>query len=128
MSTYVSLGSRYLVGVADVTMRNTGNWTISFDPSALNINMPYFEVSHIVCHGAAGTTFDIWIDLREWDANQNGYTNSWDPSIPLPLHPGETLYFFWSDTTQDGTPPNVTIWLRYDQDIAANKKVLLGMQ
>lgn len=121
MSTYVPLGSRNLTGSADLTGNNTGNWTVAFDPNTLNVNVPYFEVCHIVIEGAAGSSFSVFIDINQWDTNQNGFLNSWDPSVPLPLRPGQTLYFYWSDQTTDNTPPEVTIWLRYDQDIRANQ-------
>lgn len=131
MSTYVPLGPRtgnFLYGQAtsDQTGRNSGNWTVTFDPNTINVNLPYFEVCHIVVNGAAGSSFTIWIDAYQWDANQNGFQNSWDPSVPLPLRPGQYLYFFYSDPATDNTPPSVTIWLRYDQDIKANQLALLG--
>jgi hypothetical protein len=133
MATFVSLGPR--VGSqsqgqvqADQTGNNPGNWTVTFGPDDLNCNLPYFEVAHIVLQGAAGSSFTVWIDNFQWDANQNGFSNSWDPSVPLPLRPGQTLYFYWSDLATDGTPPMVTIWLRYDQDIIANQRSLLGTQ
>ena len=120
MSTYVPLGSRVLTGKADQTGNNKGNWTVVFDPPSLNVNVPYFEVCHIVIMGAAGSSFSVAIDLNQWDTNQNGFLNSWDPAVPMPLRPGQYLYFYWSDPSTDGTPPTVTIWLRYDQDIKAN--------
>jgi hypothetical protein len=137
MATYVTIGPRAastsLAGASgplvgpDTTGRNTGNWTVTFDPDDLNSNMPFFEVCHIVVNGAPGSGFTMWIDNYQWDSNQNGYSNSWDPAVPMPLRPGQTLYFFWSDVSTDGLPPSVTIWLRYDQDILANQQSLLGL-
>lgn len=121
MSTYVPLGSRKFTGVADLTGNNGGNWTVSFTPDQLSVNVPYFEVCHIVVNGAAGSSFLVFIDLQQWDSNQNGFNNSWDPAVPMPLRPGNTLYFYYSDPVSDNTPPTVTIWLRYDQDITANR-------
>lgn len=126
MSTYVPLGSRKAVGVSDTTGQNTGNWTVTFDPLTLNSTLPYIEVCHIVINGAAGSSFTVFIDINQWDTNQNGFANSWDPAVPLPLRPGNYLYFYWSDPSTDATPPSVTIWLRYDQDIIANKANLYG--
>jgi hypothetical protein len=113
---------------ADQTGFNPGNWTVVFDPATINCNLPYFEVCHIVVNGAAGSMFSIYIDTFQWDTNQNGFANSWDPSVPLPLKPGQYLYFYYSDPVSDNTPPSVTIWLRYDQDVIANQRVLLGLQ
>lgn len=131
MSTYVPLGSRtgtqqFGQVSADNTGRNIGNWTVTFDPNTINCNLPYFEVCHIVVNGAPGASFTIWIDAQQWDANQNGFQNSWDPAVPLPLRPGNYLYFFYSDPATDGLPPAVTVWLRYDQDIDANVQALTG--
>jgi len=127
MSTYVNLGSRQLTGLPDNTGNNSGNWTVVFSPDILSSSVPLYEVCHIVVNGAAGAMFSVFIDGRQWDTNQNGFANSWDPAVPMPLRTGETLYFYWSDSVTDGTPPLVTVWLRYDQDIRANLQQLLGM-
>ncbi len=131
MSTYVPLGPRVasqLQGqvAADTTGFNPGNWTVTFDPATINAQVPLFEVCHIVINGAPGSTFAIFLDTFQWDTNQNGYQNSWDPAVPLPIKPGQYLYFYWSDPATDGLPPIVTIWLRYDQDIRANIQAMLG--
>lgn len=121
MSTYIPLGSRPVTGLADTTGNNTGNWTVTFSPDILNVNVPYFEVCHIVIQGALGSLFTVFIDGQQWDVNQNGFANSWDPAVPLPVRPGNFIFFYWNDSTTDLTPPSVTVWLRYDQDILANK-------
>jgi hypothetical protein len=126
MSTYVSLGTRSANGQPDQTGFNPGNWTVTFDQAALNVNVPFFEVYHIVVIGAAGSTFTVFVDQQHWDASNNGQINSWDPSQPLLLKPGNTLYFYYSDPVTDGTPPNVDVWLRYDQDITANQRYAAG--
>ena len=125
----MSLGARGPVtGVADQTGNNKGNWTVVFDPATLNCNVPYNEVCHIVISGAAGSSFTIFIDLAQWDFVQNGFINSWDPAVPLPLKPGQFLYFYWSDPITDNNPPQVELWLRYDQDIIANQRSMFGQQ
>jgi hypothetical protein len=129
MSTYVSLGSRGpATGIADTTSGsiNNGNWTVTFDPNSINCNVPYFEISHITVAGAIGSSFTIYIDSRKWEYVQNGYINGWDPAVPLPLNPGQYVYFYWSDSATDGDPPVVTIWMRYDQDILANQRSMFG--
>lgn len=129
MSTYVPLGPRGpQQGAPDQTGHNPGNWTVVFDPATINCSVPYFEVCHIVVNGAAGASFDVFVDIQKWDSNQNGFANSWDPSVPLSMRPGQYLYFYYSDPTTDATPPTVTIWLRYDQDIIANRNSMFGQQ
>lgn len=125
MSTYVPLGPRGpLTGKADNTGFNRGNWTVAFTPDVLNCNVPYFEVCHIVITGATGSTFSVYIDLHQWGAAQNGQINEWDPSVPITMMPGQTLYFYWSDPVTDNTPPTVQLWLRWDQDIRANANLM----
>jgi hypothetical protein len=127
MSTFVPLGARGpLTGSLDQTGFNPGNWTVVFDPATLNFNVPFCEVCHIVVEGAAGSTFKVFLDLAQWDISQQGFQNSWDPAVPLSIKPGQYVYFYWSDPVTDNTPPKVTIWLRYDQDITANQQSMLG--
>lgn len=135
MSTFVPLGCRtgsVTYGQVEADPNNplgAGNWTITFDPNSLGVaGVPYYEVCHIVVNGAAGSLFQIFIDNNQWDTNQNGFANSWDPAVPLPLRPGNYLYFYYSDPASDGTPPSATIWLRYDVDIPANRNALLNFQ
>lgn len=114
---YIGLGSRATYGAADATGNNHGNWTVSFTPDIINVNVPHFEVHKIVVHGAAGSTFNVYVDQYEWDTSIQGYLNSWDPVQPLQLNPGNTLYFYYSDAITDNIKPKVTIWLRYDTSL-----------
>lgn len=117
MTTYRTLGFRTATGVKDNTGRNTGNWTVTFDPQTINVQLTQFECYKIVIHGAPGSTFTVYIDQAQWDTSQRGDINSWDPTQPMPLNHGQYLYFFWSDAITDNNPPTVTIWLRYDRDL-----------
>lgn len=113
--TYITLGSRGpQIGKADTTGLNKGNWTIAFPPEIINVNVPQFEVYKMIVAGAANTTFNVFVDSHQWDTGIFGQQNSWDPTQPLIMRPGETLYFMYSDPVSDGTPPVCTIWLRYD--------------
>jgi hypothetical protein len=133
VSTFVPLGPRVAsesqgqVG-PDNTGNNPGNWTVQYGPDDMNCTIPFFEVCHITVNGAAGSSFTIFIDTFQWDTNQNGSNNSWDPAVPMPMRPGQYLYFYYSDPVTDDTPPTVTVWLRYDQDIKANINAVYGNQ
>jgi hypothetical protein len=123
----IGLGSRVTTAVKDVTGNNSGNWTATFDPAAININVPYFECHHIVITGgAAGASFTVYIDLKQWDANNYAVVNAWDPNQPMNLIPGNSVYFYFSDAITDNSPATITMWFRYDPSIPANSKVQLS--
>jgi hypothetical protein len=116
--TLITLGSRGPVtGTRDTSGMNPGNWTIAFTPNIINVNVPQFQVYKMVVKGAANTTFNVYVDAKQWDVGIYGTLNSWDPTQPLVMRPGETLYFAYSDPVTDNTPPVATIWVRYDSDI-----------
>lgn len=113
--SYKSLGNRGpITGTADTTGLNTGNWTVSFTTDILNCNVPEFEVYKIVVKGAPGTTFNVYVENKQWDTAVYGQQNSWDPQQPLVMRPGQSLFFLYSDPVSDNTPPVITIWMRYD--------------
>lgn len=118
MTSYVDLGTRGpITGKLDVTGRNSGNWTVIFTPDILSCNVPQFQVYKMIVKGAPSTTFDVFVENKQWDTAVFGQQNAWDPVQPLTMRPGENLYFFYSDATSDNTPPVVSIWLRYDADL-----------
>jgi hypothetical protein len=122
--TLVTLGARGPVtGKADTTTLNPGNWTIAFTPDILNVNVANFEVYKMVVAGAQNTTFNVFVDLKQWDVGIYGTLNSWDPMQPLIMRPGETLYFMYSDPSSDGIPPVATVWLRYDTNFVRGRAV-----
>jgi hypothetical protein len=115
---YVTLGARGPVtGKPDTSGHNPGNWTAEFTPDILNVFTSQFEVYKIIVHGAANATFNVFVQAWQWDTAVYGAQNSWDPSQPLIMRPGQTLYFCYSDPVTDHTPPLVTIWLRYDPNV-----------
>lgn len=126
MSTYATLGSVVAEGAEDVTGLNEGNWTVTLGAAELGTKVPFFEVYKMVIAGAQGSTAVIRIDNRNWDFVQRADVNSWEPGAPLPLRPGQTLYFFWSDPVTDEIRPEVTLWLRYDLDLPANQDAAPG--
>lgn len=126
MSTYLTLGPKTAKGAEDTTGLNEGNWTVTFGPQELGQRVPFFEVYKIVIAGAAGSSAIVRIDGNNWDYVQRADANSWEAGSPMPLTPGQTVYWFWSDPVTDDTPPQVTMWLRYDLAIPANTAAAPG--
>lgn len=126
MTTYIELGPRTQQGVADTTGNNTGNWTVTFAPQDLNTNMPFFEVYKVVIHGALGSTMSWYVEQNIWETTIAADDNAWDPTQPLLLRAGQSMFMYWSDPVSDNTPPKATIWLRYDQDIDANQRAAVS--
>lgn len=116
---YLNLGPRKVVGSADQTGNNLGNWTVVFDPGVQSVNVPYFEVYKMLINGAPNSTFDVFIGANQWELNQRGDINTWNGAQQLT--PGTQLYFYWSDPVTDDNPPTVIIWLRYDTGIPQNQ-------
>jgi hypothetical protein len=126
MASYATLGSRMLIATADTTGQNTGNFTCWFSPAVVNVNIPVFEVYHVIFSGANlldTVTIDVGATAWSFAAAGFGGGAEWDPANPLLLIPGNDLYFYWSTPTSSTTTPVVTIWLRYDEDLAANQGV-----
>ncbi|HEX9541785.1 MAG TPA: hypothetical protein VGA04_26780 [Streptosporangiaceae bacterium] len=116
---YQTLGSRAATGAADTTGQNPGNWTVQFAPKDLAVTVTEFEVYKIVVTKAAQTaTFDVFVDSKQWDTSVYATNNSWDPSQPLIVRYGETIYFFYSTAASDGKMPHVTIWLRHEVSLS----------
>ena len=116
---YKTLGSRTATGALDTTGQNPGNWTVQFPPNLLSVTVTEFEVyKMIVTGGAPRATFNVFVDVHQWDVAVYAVNNSWDPQQPLLMRFGETLLFFYSDPASDGFQPTITIWLRYEVSIA----------
>ena len=116
---YQTLGSRAATGAADTTGQNKGNWTVTFAPKDLAVTVTEFEVYKIVVTKAAQTaTFDVFVDSKQWDTSVYATNNSWDPTQPLIMRYGETLYFYYSSASSDGNKPQVTIWLRHEVSLS----------
>ena len=112
---YRTLGSRAAKGAADTTGRNPGNWTVTFDPNLLNVQVTEFEVYKIIVKGgAASATFDVYVDAQLWDTAVYAPNNSWDPTQPLIVRFGQSVYFFYTSAATDGKQPLITAWLRHE--------------
>lgn len=116
--TYAGLGYRPAIATADTSGFNAGNWTVTFAPEAVGANVPYFEVYHYYVHAplvpTTGTNVRIMLNQGAWDYNLIGQANGWDPSQPMIMTPGDTLYFLFNVPTSTSPAPQVTCWFRYD--------------
>jgi hypothetical protein len=105
-----NLGSRQVIGTHDPSnVLGAGNWTCAFTPQVFNIFNP-FEIYHITVKGPSGSTFQEYVDTTFYDNVVHGDINSWDPSQPLFMLPGSTLFFYYSMSV--GPAPLVTIFCR----------------
>lgn len=109
----MELGLRQTFGAIDNSGRNpygVGRYTAVFDPKILAMTANTYEIYHMALRGPSGSTLEVWIDQAFYETTPRGDLNSWDPSQPLYMRGGQTLYFFWS--LGGATPPFVTIWCR----------------
>jgi hypothetical protein len=121
-ASYGYLGRRGPVtGALDTTGLNPGNWTLAFTPSILNFTLTEILVYKIKVTGAPASSFSVYVDSDEWDANVYGTQNSWedDGGDILVIRNGQTLNLLFNDPVTDLTPPVGTCFIRYDVSLAA---------
>lgn len=132
MATYLPLGSRTVTAAADTTGFNAGNLTSQFTQGAFNVDVPYFECYHIAITGVpAGAVADIRINGQRWGFTAPGLAGSAaagagtevEYAAGMLLRPGDEVDFFWSAAAAATPEPAITLWLRYDLDIPANKRL-----
>jgi hypothetical protein len=86
-----------------------GGWTIAFDPASIGIKVES-EIYHIAIKGPRGSTFEVYHGTTFYDNVARGDINSWDPSQPMWIQPGTTVFFHYSLST--GTAPTATCYFR----------------
>lgn len=117
----VPLGARTKVATADNTGRNSGKWTVAFEPADLAIHWTIYEVYKIVVNiaqSAGVVPFTVFIDNNQYEGFQSSTIATWSDPQPMAVNSGATLYFFFSEPTSDATPPTVTIWVQIDDVVA----------
>lgn len=122
-------GSPFTVAsAADTTGRNTGNLTTAFTQQQLGTMPAIWEWFHAT-YGAADPTKTLTPAPVAIYRNTNqlisfSFANGgseWDPSQALVFRQGDELYFYWQLASSVTPVPAVTIWLRYDADLPANR-------
>lgn len=116
---YVPLGFRPATVGADTTGLNAGNYTATFDAQVMGIQVPVFEMYHLYLTApvlATGqTTATVMINRGYWDVTLIGQANSWDPSQPPLLGPGDDVFILFNVPTSNRTVPTAYAWFRYER-------------
>ena len=86
-----------------------GGWTIKFDPADIGIRVQA-EVYHMAVTGPENSQFQVWIDTTFYDNVVRGDVNSWDPSQPMHVRPGDTIFFYYNVATLPA--PKATLFFR----------------
>lgn len=122
MPSYRDLGpTRLITATLDTTLNNTGNWTIVADEQTLNCKVAQAEVYQIGIDGPVGSSFKLYRNTHLWNAVNQGWQNSYDPTQPLFIRPGDSLFFYWTIGPPSVPVPTAKIWLKYDTDLIENK-------
>lgn len=101
------VGRRRAVGRLDPSNRFVpGAWTATYTEADFRIQQR-FELRHMSVSGPAGSALQVWVDTIFIDTTPRGDLNSWDPAQPLPMIPGQQLFFYWN--TPAGTAPIVNV-------------------
>lgn len=133
MATYVPLGSRQNTAAKDGSGLNPGNLTNAFTPAVLALNVSVAQAYHISITGVpAGAVATIKTNNEVWGFTAPGLAGSASagagsevdyPSGGILITPGDEIDFLWSVASSTTPLPVVTLWLRYDIDIPANRSV-----
>jgi hypothetical protein len=123
-ASYRDLGpTRLLTATPDSTFRNQGNWTIVADPQTLNCKVALAEVYQISIDGPIGSTMSVYRNTQAWNQVVQGWANNYDPTNPLYVRPGDSIFLFWKAPTVWLPVPTATLWLRYDTELPENRQL-----
>lgn len=119
MSYYMPLGARPATAVADTTDLNTGNWTATLTPDVINVTVPVFEMYHMYIQAPtlnAGEQSNARVRWNQyfWDATLVAQLNSWDPSQPMLLIPGDEISVLFNVPISSTPAPMITCYFRYE--------------
>lgn len=113
--SYITLGSREVIAAADSTGLNEGNWTNAFPLATLGAKVAYYEVySMVVTNVPANGSIVAYVNNRRRTSAKLFGNAEWDPSQPILMTPDDELYLCWTFAAATGTPPDATVWMRYD--------------
>lgn len=116
---HIPLGARPVNAAADTTGLNKGNWTAVIGHETIGVTVPVFELYHLYLTSPTlvgqATTATVRINLDEWDITLIGQANSWDPSQPPLLGPGDDVFILFNVPTSNRTVPTAYAWFRYER-------------
>lgn len=124
MPGYLPIGPRAQTATADTTEQNPGKYTNHWQAPDLDVDIPFFEVHHIVIENANvldSVTFKIGSNSYTVAVAGFGGVMEWDPVNPMLLRPGDEVYAFWTTASSVTPAPKVTLWLRFDSELDANQ-------
>lgn len=121
-TSYRDIGAtQQLTAIKDQTGRNAGNYTIEATQSDFNFRVAQAEIYQISIDGPTGSSFTVYRGPRRWNTVQQGWANSWDPTNPLYVRPGDSVFLFWNVGPPSLPAPTAVFWLRYDTELPENK-------
>lgn len=113
------MGARPATAVKDTTGINPGNWTAALQPSDIQAKTDTFQCYHIYLRAplnpTTSTVATVLLNQYYWDVTLVGQFNSWDPSQPMLMTPGDTLYVAFNVPVSITPAPFVTCWFRYEK-------------
>lgn len=117
---YMTLGPRPVVATPDTSGDNPGNWTAVVDQSVISSTVPVMELYHMYLESpqlvGTPTTARVRLNASLWDATLIGQLNSWDPSQPMLLTPGDTVYVEFNVPISTTPAPLVVCWFRFQHE------------
>jgi hypothetical protein len=111
---YKGLPPISVVAVKDTTGNNTGNWTAQIPSTPLVGFLTMFEMYKVTIDGPVGFGLSVYVDNKKWSHTSQGWQNEWDPSQPLLMNAGQTLYFYFAAPIANLPVPTVTAWFRHE--------------
>ena len=93
-----------------------------FDPATVAIHWSIYEVYKIVVDltnaGSSVISWTVFIGQQPYEGFEASNIATWSDFQPMRVDGGETVYFYFNQSTAGTSPPRVTMWCQVDTDIA----------
>jgi hypothetical protein len=112
---YRDLGGFPITAIADPDGRNPfgaglATCVINAD-TTFRSAIPLAEIYHVWVNSSPGAAFQVWRNQLQWDNVLVG-NNAWDPSNPMPLRSGDSVFFYFNRPVTVMPLPRIVVWLR----------------